>query len=91
MDVRLVFFLFGFCFALCLAALFFHGVLEKVRDRSAKIDAVLKDNAQKMSQAQQKISELKIQYDAEIQRLVEEAEKKQLRDQVKELNDRVKK
>lgn len=63
MDVRLLFFLYGFCFALCLAALFFHGVLEKVRDRSAKIDKV-----QSVTKAD-----------------------KELRDQVEELNDRVKK
>lgn len=63
MDVRLQFFFYGFCLALFLAALFFHGVLEKVRDRSAKIDKV-----QSVTKAD-----------------------KELRDQVEELNDRVKK
>lgn len=61
MDVRLLYFLYGFCFAICLVALFFHGVLEKVRERSAKIDAVLKDNAGKTKEAEKKMEELQAQ------------------------------
>lgn len=61
MNMRLQFFLYGFCFALYLAALFFHGVLEKVRDRSAKIDVVLKDNDNKMQEAEKKLQQLQSQ------------------------------
>lgn len=88
MDERLEFFLLGVMFSTAVFYLMMCGILGNIKERSKRIDEVLR--ASDKTNQQQKISELKILYGAEIQRLVEEAERKQLREQVEELNERIK-
>lgn len=88
MDERLEFFLLGVMFSIAVFHLMMRGILGNIKERSKRIDEVLR--ASDKTNQQQKISELKILYGAEIQRLVEEAERKQLREQVEELNERIK-
>lgn len=88
MDERLEFFLLGVMFSTAVFYLMMRGILGNIKERSKRIDEVLR--ASDKTNQQQKISELKILYGAEIQRLVEEAERKQLREQVEELNERIK-
>lgn len=88
MDERLEFFLLGVMFSTAVFYLMMRGILGNIKERSKRIGEVLR--ASDKTNQQQKISELKILYGAEIQRLVEEAERKQLREQVEELNERIK-
>lgn len=90
MDVRLEFFLLGVLFSTVVFYLMMRGILGGFKERSKRIDEALRANDKTIQETQQKISELKILYSAEIQKLVGEAEKKLLREQIEELNERIK-